>query len=379
MRTKVGFLRQLAIGPMRRSGRALLLVASVFGLGAIASPARADLTYTCDPGVAASTCSYLNTTIAGLYDHTFTNINADMYVTYGTTGLGSGEPLYNSLSYSTYVSDYAANAAASENPAQVSGLASLNTYDTPIYAGTNVWITGALGQALGISASSLVGFSSNGTAGCVLSSAGCYEDVITVTNDPTTPLYYRKGAPIASDAYDYYSVVEHETDEGLGTQSCITTQTTPLSNNCGGQGNESPNDLFRYQNTGQLVNLNVPDGSQPTTPGAYFSDNGGVTNGIAPQFFNTLDNGDDYADFDTTNNVCNGGTVPLAVQDAEGCPGVANLDIGGPEIAMLNGPGFDLPATIALAPEPMSLAILIPGVLGLIGLHNRKRSTARAA
>ena len=71
--------------------------------------------------------------------------------------------------------------------------------------------------------------------------------------------------------------------------------------------------------------------------------------------------------------------MPLSVQDSEGCPGVANLDIGSPEIDMLNGVGFNLSSPITSAPEPMSLAILIPGVLGLIGLRNRKRSAARDA
>ncbi len=36
------------------------------------------ITYTCDPSVAASTCAYLNTTVAGHYSSTFTNANANV-------------------------------------------------------------------------------------------------------------------------------------------------------------------------------------------------------------------------------------------------------------------------------------------------------------
>jgi hypothetical protein len=33
---------------------------------------------TCDPSVAAATCNYLNTTVAGLYSSTFTDANAEI-------------------------------------------------------------------------------------------------------------------------------------------------------------------------------------------------------------------------------------------------------------------------------------------------------------
>ena len=99
--------------------------------------------------------------------------------------------------------------------------------------------------------------------------------VITVTNDPTVPLYYDNlGGPEPSDAFDFYNTVEHEVDELLGTVSCVTTQTNPLSNDCPGNP-PSAADLFRYSGPGALV----LDGSLSTTPGAYFSYNGGVTSG----------------------------------------------------------------------------------------------------
>jgi hypothetical protein len=367
---------------MRFAPLGLLRKALVLAAAMVLGPnlAHATLSYTCDPSIAASTCTYLNTTVAGYYNSTFTNVNADIYVTYGNTGLGSGEAIYNynQMSYSTYLSDYAANATASGNAAQASGVASLNTYATPVYGSAEVSVSGALGQALGIPASQLKGFSSNGTAGCTLSAAGCYDDVLTITNDLSTPLYYRTGGSIASNAYDFYSVVEHETDEALGTQSCIETQTPPyLENNCA--GNVAAADLFRYQSPGSLINILVTPSSIPTTPGAYLSVNGGVTNALgAGRYYNTLVNGEDYGDF-SNNTVCNSGSTPDAVQDGEGCPGEANLNItndGGPEIAMLNAVGFDLRSSSV--PEPVSLALLLPGLAGVFWLRHRGRSAAAA-
>jgi len=78
----------------------LWLTASlVFG----AALASANITYTCDPSISASTCNYLNTTIAGMYNSTFTDANANIYITLGTTGLGESQTAFNVVSYSDYV------------------------------------------------------------------------------------------------------------------------------------------------------------------------------------------------------------------------------------------------------------------------------------
>ena len=61
-----------------------LAVCVAFG----AALASADtLSFTCDPSVAAATCSFLNTIVAGNYSSTFSNANANIYIQYGTTGL----------------------------------------------------------------------------------------------------------------------------------------------------------------------------------------------------------------------------------------------------------------------------------------------------
>ena len=103
-----------------------------------------------------------------------------------------------------------------------------------------------------------------------------------------------------ADGYDFYGIVEHETDEILGTSSCISTGPPSLTNGCAGQGQPATPaavDLFRYSGTGKLASVF----SLSTTPGAYFSYDGGVTNGTSGTngkavFYNTLADGDDYAD-----------------------------------------------------------------------------------
>ncbi len=77
-------------------------------------------------------------------------------------------------------------------------------------------------------------------------------------------------------------------------------------------------DLFRYSSAGKLV----LDSSLSTKRGAYFSYDGGATNGAngiagTPKVYNTLANGDDYADFVSSSPDCG---TDIAVQDAEGCP-----------------------------------------------------------
>jgi len=319
------------------------------------------ISYTCDPSVAASTCTFLNTTVAGLYDSTFKNANADIYIQYGTTSLAATSSVTNDVSYSAYVAALASD--GTPNSLRSSALASLAANAAAPYGGGDVALSTALASALGFTG--LSGVNAAGTSSCTFGASGCYNASITVTNDPSTPLYYRTGTETA-DEYDFYSAIEHETDEVLGTSSCISTTGPSLANNCG-TGEPSAADLFRYSSAGNLV----LDSSLSTTPGAYFSFDGGVTNGANGNVYNTLDNGDDYGDFVS---VCPAG--PLSVQDAEGCPGTSGLDItndGGAEINMLNAVGYNLNSS-AIAPEPDTVLLLGGGllVIGLFAIRRRK-------
>jgi hypothetical protein len=83
--------------------------------------------FTCAPNVAAATCSYLNSTVAADLNDTFTNANANIYVQYGATGLGSTTQYDNYVTYDQYVA--ALNANTNKSAIQQSALSALSTYD----------------------------------------------------------------------------------------------------------------------------------------------------------------------------------------------------------------------------------------------------------
>ncbi len=328
------------------------------------------IVYTCDPSIASATCTYLNTTVAGHYNDTFTNANANIYITYGMTGLGQSQGYYNFVTYNQYVT--ALGNIANKSAIQTSAIAALAANDATPYGTSYVEVTAALGTALGFTG--MTG-TTNTLASCTLGTAGCYNEIITITNDPGTPLYYDNlGGTEPAGAYDFYTTVEHETDEVLGTSSCVTTQTTPLSDGCdggapSGTGNPSAVDLFRYSSAANLV----LDSSLSTTAGAYFSYDGGNTNGAvgvggSPKVYNTLDNGDDYADYVASSPDCG---TNQAVQDATGCPGedagITILNDGGSEIKILTAIGYQVPASTGGCknpnpnPNPDSASFANPG------------------
>ena len=208
---------------------------------------------------------------------------------------------------------------------QTSVLSALNTYDAGPYGSGNVEITDALGTALGLTG--LTGTTATG-ASCSFPSAGCYNAVVTVTNDPGTPLYYDNlGGTEPSDVYDIYSAIAHETDEVLGTASCISTTSSSglLTDSCdsfGGTGTPSAVDLFRYNSLGSLA-LNGSYIGLASAPAAHISRITAAPRMARlalgePKYYNTLANGDDYADFVPSTPDCG---TNQDIQDAEGCPG----------------------------------------------------------
>lgn len=316
------------------------------------------ISFTCDPSIdatAAGTCNTLNTTIAGLYDSTFSNANADIYITYGTTGLGqSTTGGFNEVPYATYIADLAAEGGS--GTVRADALASLPATEPALYGGADIDISGALGTALGITGLNGV---TAADAVCTLGTAGCYDGLITITNDPSTLLYYRSGTQ-DPDSYDFFTVVEHETDEVLGTSSCIDTNGPTLEDNCP-DNDVAAVDLFRY-NGGNRVFID-------TTPGAYFSYDGGATNGAGGAVYNTLANGDDYADF------ISGCPTNTRVQDGTACPGQSGVNItndGGAEINTLDAVGYDLNTNTSAVPEPNDLALVAGGLVAL-GVFRRRR------
>lgn len=331
-------------------------MAVLTGLGAM--PGFASITYTCAPNIdttQAGTCAFLNSSIGGaggVYGTTFTNANANIYIQFGSTGLGASDIAYNFITYSQYVSLLGNTASADQ--VDSAAMNALDAYDSTVYGSGNVAVSTALGTALG--ATGLVGVDMYGDA-CLIGNSGCYDGVITISNNISQLYFPQNGGTIGGNQYDFSSVVQHETDEVLGTTSCITTATNPLSDTCGA-GNPSAIDLFRYSAAGSLV----ADSSLSTTAGPYFSYDGGVTNGADGAIFNAGDNGLDYADF--TNNC-------QFVQDAYGCAGqsFSITTDGNAEINMLDAVGYN-----TSAPEPSTTWMLGGGLLMVALLLRRRRA-----
>src|SRR5580658_9975558 len=104
---------------------AFLLLAFLLLATGAALPAWAGITYTCDPNIEAAhagTCAYLNSTVAGLYNSTFSNANASIYIQLGDTDLGVNVHSLAIASYSDYVNALTANATASGNTVQADAL-----------------------------------------------------------------------------------------------------------------------------------------------------------------------------------------------------------------------------------------------------------------
>jgi len=287
---------------------------------------------------------------------------ADIYITYGSTGVGQSSTNYTPVPYADY---YNALAAHTDNAV---ALASLGSSGDPLGSRSNgeVDITPALATALGITdnGANTAGLETDGMTNCTLGTPGCYNGVITISNAggfyfPSSP----SAAPPPAPPYpiDFYSVVEHETDEVLGTASCIGGA---LYDQCDpGSTDASAADLFRYSAAGMRSFLDTADGTS-----AYFSIDGGVTD-IAD--YNNSQSGGDYGDWLAI--------YPYLVQDGEASPDVTldiSTDVGPnsnayaqPEVAVLDAIGFDL-----AAPEPSTFGMLGVSLvsLGLLGVQRRR-------
>jgi hypothetical protein len=335
------------------------LILPILLLIACAIPASASgITYFCDPSIGSAECATLNTTITGQYDSTFSNANASIYVTYGNTGLGSSTQYLNFVTYGAYRA--ALTADSSGDAVDAAALVSLPSIEPALYGGGNIEVTSALISALGLGtgAGSTSSLSFCGDPG----GSGCYDGVITLATPSIVAgygdSYYYGNGPQAGNSYNINSVIEHETDEILGTSSCVSTSGASLADVCGGT-NASAVDLFRYQAPGTSV-------FESTTPGAYFSYSGGATNGADGAIYNTLSNGEDYADF--TQNC-------QFVQGADGCLGGTQYltTDGGAEVNILDAVGYNLnEQPSADTPEPSSLLLSATGLLGLFLFLRRK-------
>jgi hypothetical protein len=342
---------------------------------AAASLAFANIQYSCDSAsfaadAPAGTCGALNgLAVSNVYGSIFSNANASIYIAFGGTGLGQSSATFTPVSYSNY---YSALAAHTDDP---TALASLGGSTDPLGAGSNgeVDISAALANALGLTGAAnnnadTAGVRSDGITNCTLSISDptCFNGVITITN--AGGFYFPGLTSDSGGLVDFYSVVEHETDEILGSVSCIggndVDQCNPVTSTSPGGTDASPADLFRFSGPNQRSFLATSNTCSAFVYEyfAYFSIDDGTTD-IAD--YNNCPAGGDYGDWIPV--------YPYLVQDTEGSPDV-NLDISTdvgvnpnhyprPEVAVLDAVGFDLNSTTT--PEPAAFALLCAGLAAL--------------
>ena len=298
--------------------------------------AGSSITYTCDATIntLAGVCTTLNTTIASLYTSRFTDVNANIYIRFGSTGLGQSNYPVNSKSYTTFRN------ALNVDQTDASDVTAFNNNvpaTNPINASSPVWLTNANARALGFTANN--GLEADASTFCAIGTMGCYDGIITISSTEQTGghLYYRVGS-ITGTQFDFYTVVEHETDEILGTMSCAF-------GGCGSSSAIAPSDLYRYSSTG--IRSFAPGNNTPCS-----SSNAGNAcfslDGMRMlQQYNNLNNGQDAGDWVT--NCAN-----TLVQDAALCSGVAGVDVSSAaEILVLDVVGYNL---VALDPTAVSPA-----------------------
>lgn len=286
---------------------------------ALKAKAGSGIVYTCDSSltaVAPAACDTLNTTIAGLYAAAFTNANANIYVKLGNAQLGRSLSSYSVFSYGEY---RAALAGAASSASDQTALA-MSVPPVSPFSNSMLEVNNALQRALGLGTPSF-GVNPNGGSCNFNVSAQCYDGMIVLS--ASQQLYFRSG-PISGQQYDFFSVVEHETDEILGTPSCGF-------DDCG--IDYAPADLFRYHSNGTRADKpgsNNVTCSAPDASNACFSIDG--VNMLIQ--FNNVNNGDDAGDWLTN-------CQSQLVQDAERCAGMAGVDITeSAEILLLDVVGY---------------------------------------
>jgi len=275
-----------------------------------------------------------------------TNITVAIDFQNMSSGLGeSTSGIYATSYYSYYNALKAIDTAPGASAAQLEAFASLGVAPTgasspnPVNGSTSVAFTAPMGRALGFP-----------TPAVVPGPGGTYDSVIGLNTSITSPPNGLSGN------YGLEAVATHEIDEALGIGG------TGSSIDAGYPGNPvGVTDLYRYT---------APDARswsdvQTTSPLSYFSIDGGVT---VLSYFNQTSPAD-YGDWLSN-------PIPLGfspqVQDAFGEPGT-DPALGVNELTALNVVGYDLTSQENAVPEPMSLAIMLPSVLGLISLRHRAR------
>ena len=316
-------------------------------LSAIPAYANPVITAEFDPGAGftAADMAAIQSALSFYEDNMSDNLT--LTIAFGATAGGGGSSLWSTdtVNYSDYynalVTHSSGNATDTSAVASLGGGAHINN---PVTGSSEIDLTTTLAALLGLGSQSSSSF-----AGCGgLTANAC----IAIGTDVLF------GGPGGSPNGGLGGVIQHETDEVLGTASALPNgggviPTNPLAA-----------DLYRYSAPGTRGFALNPSTDVPCTgsPTAYLSVNGGATN---LNNYNNCNNGGDYGDWI--------GTDGLQVQDAFGPDDVpASLSVTSPEMTLLDAVGYNLTTTTAV-PEPSTILLIIGGLAILPLLRSRSR------
>ena len=316
---------------------------------AVAGVANAGVNFVCDSSIGSALCAQINGTVDPLYNSTFSNANSSIYLTFGNTELGASDQYITSTTYSAYVNALTSETNTGSGVVRLEALNSLPASEPLLYRSSPVVLTSSLAAALGLP----TGFGNDASfEPCALGTSGCYNGLITLATPSVLAgegnSYYERVGTELSTQFDIFGLIEHETDELLGTSSCVADVDSTAKDACGSQ-DPTAADLYRFSAPGVR--------SLVTTNPAYFSYDDGTTD-VAN--YNTALNRGDFGDW-SLQYTC----AQNYIQDAFACAGSTGdiTNSGGPEVKLLNAVGFNL---VTGVPEPSAWTFLLVGV-GVVG------------
>ena len=322
------------------------LAIAVIAAGAAATPAHAGLSFnfTFDPGLASefgTNASVLESDVIAVgntFSSMFTNnvqLNIDVVGNTASGVLAESLGSYNrAYSYAAVRTALVTNASM---PVSIAATAALPVAEpTPNKAAAGTSLTMAIATAEQKALHLL-----SGTAG------GSDGTFYIGTNNT-----WNYGSVAVSGAYSFINAAEHEISEIMGR----STQLTNASFNF-----NTPIDLFRCTATGAngqgVINMS------PTATGVYFSTDGCAT--VAKAYNGPNSQGADLQDWASS--------ATADPYDAFQSPGVvAPLSLADQEI--MNVLGWQ-----SAIPEPMTVLVLLPGVVGMGIMRNRRTAGMKVA
>ncbi|MGH7041076.1 MAG: NF038122 family metalloprotease [Acetobacteraceae bacterium] len=279
-------------------------------------------------------------TIDGLYANPVTIPISFTYTAAASGNLLSTSQAYYGVTYGAYVAGLSADAGANpQNTVLAMALANLAQGNDATGA-RNMAITGAQATMLGFGP----------------------ETPADATININSNQNFAFSGTASSSQYDLVGGLEHEIDEVLGgggggsTLNSIagSCATSPAGFFCDKYG---ALDLYRYSADG------TPSFTTSSDTTSYLSVDGGATSVVA---FNQFSGGD-YGDFSPS-----GTGAGQLIQNAFNTTGQDEpYTTNSPEFLMEEAIGWDP------VPEPSALALLLPAILGMVGVRRRRRHTGR--